>query len=66
MDALAEHFEGVRLVRGTYHCWRCGGEFPAATLVIHPGRLYPVCEDVERCKRIRERVFRKIVRVLAQ
>lgn len=52
-----------------FRCWRCGYHYGARELVIEPGRLYPTCADVERCRRnIRtrnsDRVAAKGVRVL--
>lgn len=34
-----------------YQCWRCGYHYGPDKLVIEPGHLYPVCEDVARCNR---------------
>lgn len=47
-----------------YRCWECGAWYRPDSLVIEPGRLYPVCADRKRCRVARVRVFTSPVRMV--
>ena len=39
-----------------YQCFECGEHYEPWSLVIEPGRLFPVCADRARCRQAKARL----------